>query len=504
MINKISLFLLLCGVVLLAQENSSIHQTEYEKYKFKKLGKSDDNGQPEELIKLNKSVKKNLTHSVFGYYPDWEYLDNSHNYFNYELLTHIAAFDFTVSQTGQISDPAGWPWTGVINQAHSNGVKVIMVVVNFNASEIKELMTNTFYRWAFMIGVQSKIKTYQLDGVNIDFEGLNVADRGDLINEFMQELTDSVHSINSELEVSFAAPAVNWGGWKLTDLANSCDYLFVMGYDFYGSWSDFTGPTAPLTGGDYNVTNTINVEYGTVSTFYPEKLILGVPYFGPHWKTSSSNEGAAVTGWVGSERYRSAIVGAESYGLNWSNTFKNSWYDYMEGGETHQVWFDDDSSLGLKYDLAIAKNLKGIGMWALGYDGTKNELWNLISEKFTAPVGILDGDKVPTNFELSQNYPNPFNPSTKISYSISNFSNQLVGEHFLSSNNSPSSGNGNIHVSLIVYDILGREITTLINSNQLPGNYEVSFDGSSLTSGVYYYQLKAGQFLKTKKMVLSK
>jgi len=278
-----------------------------------------------------------------------------------------------------------------------------------------------------------------------------------------------------------------------------------MGYDFYGSWSNVTGPTAPLiSNSPYNITNTINIEYGTVSTFYPEKLILGVPYFGPHWKTSSSIEGAAVTGWVGSERYRSAIVGAESYGFNWSNTFKNSWYDYMEGGETHQVWFDDDSSLGLKYDLAIAKNLKGIGMWALGYDGTKNELWNLISEKFTAPVGILDGDKVPTNFEISQNYPNPFNPITKISYSISSFSNPHVGEHSLSSNNSPSGGNGNIHVSLIVYDILGREITTLVNTNQLPGNYEVSFDASSLTSGVYYYQLKAGGFLKTKKMVLSK
>ncbi len=94
----------------------------------------------------------------------------------------------------------------------------------------------------------------------------------------MQELTDSVHSINEDLEVSYAAPAVNWGGWDLTGLANSCDYLFVMGYDFYGSWSSNAGPTAPLVGGSYNVTNTIYTQYANVSTFYPEKIILGVPY----------------------------------------------------------------------------------------------------------------------------------------------------------------------------------------------------------------------------------
>ncbi|MCB9250346.1 MAG: hypothetical protein H6613_18240 [Ignavibacteriales bacterium] len=95
-----------------------------------------------------------------------------------------------------------------------------------------------------------------------------------------------------------------------------------MGYDFYGSWSSTTGPTAPLTGGSYNVSNTINTQYGTLSTFYPEKLILGVPYFGPHWETANSNEGSAINKFVTSVRFRDAQPLSETYGIKWSTFLK--------------------------------------------------------------------------------------------------------------------------------------------------------------------------------------
>ena len=83
-------------------------------------------------------------------------------------------------------------------------------------------------------------------------------------------------------------------------------------------------------------------------------------------------------------------------------------------------------------------------------------------------------------FELRQNYPNPYNPSTTISYSI------------------PSQS----HVTLKIFDILGREVETLVNKQQSQGNYEVSFDASNLTSGVYFYRIQAGKFVDSKKMLL--
>jgi photosystem II stability/assembly factor-like uncharacterized protein len=86
------------------------------------------------------------------------------------------------------------------------------------------------------------------------------------------------------------------------------------------------------------------------------------------------------------------------------------------------------------------------------------------------------------SFSLEQNYPNPFNPSTKIKYSVSQFSK----------------------VELIVYDVLGNEIEKLVNEEKLAGSYEVTWYAASLPSGVYFYHLRAGEFISTKKMLLLK
>ncbi len=94
---------------------------------------------------------------------------------------------------------------------------------------------------------------------------------------------------------------------------------------------------------------------------------------------------------------------------------------------------------------------------------------------------------VPEKFELKQNYPNPFNPTTTIEYSI-----PTVG----AKNFSP--------VQLKIYDVLGREITTLVNKRQSPGNYSVKFNASNLPSGTYFYRIHAGSFTDVKKMILLK
>ncbi len=99
----------------------------------------------------------------------------------------------------------------------------------------------------------------------------------------------------------------------------------------------------------------------------------------------------------------------------------------------------------------------------------------------------------PTEFTLEQNYPNPFNPSTKIKYTIPTVTLSL--------------SKGDVYVTLKVYDVLGNEIATLVNEQQQPGTYEVEFNvgqAISLSSGVYYYQLRVGGFVETKKMILVK
>jgi len=99
------------------------------------------------------------------------------------------------------------------------------------------------------------------------------------------------------------------------------------------------------------------------------------------------------------------------------------------------------------------------------------------------PVGIQPySTTVPEKFSLSQNYPNPFNPSTVINYEL-----RVTG-----------------FTKLIVYDVLGHELATLVNEKQIAGSYRISFDGSNLSSGVYFYKLDAGEFSETKRMILLK
>ena len=101
-----------------------------------------------------------------------------------------------------------------------------------------------------------------MQGVNIDFENISSADRGEVLNGFMADLKNYLHAEMPGSEVSIAIPPINWGGWQFMGLAEACDYMFIMGYNFYGSWSETSGACAPLTGGSYNITNSLFITSG--------------------------------------------------------------------------------------------------------------------------------------------------------------------------------------------------------------------------------------------------
>ena len=107
-------------------------------------------------------------------------------------------------------------------------------------------------------------------------------------------------------------------------------------------------------------------------------------------------------------------------------------------------------------------------------------MWYYQTFNFTV-VGV-DDETVVNSFNLEQNYPNPFNPTTSINYTIAERS----------------------AVSIKVYDVLGNEVATLVNSTQEAGAYDVNFDASQLSSGLYIYTLNAGDFTSSKKMMLLK
>jgi hypothetical protein len=134
----------------------------------------------------------------------------------------------------------------------------------------------------------------------------------------------------------------------------------------------------------------------------------------------------------------------------------------------------------------VLNNFKDTLRFVFSYSGNSGQSFSksipIKGEGHLSDVNEENG--IPTEFSLSQNYPNPFNPSTNIQYSIS--SRQFV--------------------TLKVFDVLGKEVATLVNEDREVGSYNVEFtmNNLQLSSGIYFYQLKAGTFVETKKMILLK
>ncbi len=139
------------------------------------------------------------------------------------------------------------------------------------------------------------------------------------------------------------------------------------------------------------------------------------------------------------------------------------------------ILFVDENLLAGKYQYRLKQ---------IDFDGTF-EYSNTIEVEINSP----------TKFSLEQNYPNPFNPSTKIKYAIPtppSSSPLAMGRNEVG------------FVTLKVFDVLGKEVATLVNEEKSAGSYHVDFNASHLASGIYYYQLRAGDYSETKKMILMK
>lgn len=159
MIRFIILSSLLLGLAY-SRQHKSIHQLQWEEHRgfLHKSGQVID-VRPDGLVPLQTARASGLSGRVFGFLPDWEYPGALSN-LQYDLLTHIACFDFTVRADGSIANPGGWPWTDLINTAHNNGVKVILTAVNFDADEIHSIISNPSIKQAFFNNLKSKISSY--------------------------------------------------------------------------------------------------------------------------------------------------------------------------------------------------------------------------------------------------------------------------------------------------------------------------------------------------------
>ncbi|HMQ99015.1 MAG TPA: YCF48-related protein [Ignavibacteria bacterium] len=194
---------------------------------------------------------------------------------------------------------------------------------------------------------------------------------------------------------------------------------------------------------------------------------------GEHFSVSSIDFTNISTGYLVGITYHSyylksgVIFKTINGGINWYHVSDNSTIPYLQHRGFNSIDFVNDSIGFICGDRGTLLKTSNGGFLPIGLQNVSYEILQ--------------------KFSLFQNYPNPFNPQTKIKFAV------------------PSSVKGQTsNVKLIIYDLLGREVTTLVNKELKPGTYEADWDGSNYSSGVYFYKIISGDFVETKKMVLMK
>lgn len=350
-----------------------------------------------------------LRRQVFGFLPYWEL--NGATVLDYDTLSTIAYFSVGSDRHGNLlkRDPDGTATTGwggwtsdrltsIINEAHQRGTRVVLTITMFAWSSSQRaaqaaLLASPDARLSLARQTAQAVRDRGADGVNLDFEPL-VSGYEDEFVAFVRTLRGELDRFAPGYQITFDTLA-ELGNYPLADLLapGGADAVFVMGYDYRTASASSAGSIAPLGGPRYDVTETV-ARY--LARIPPDQVILGVPYYGRAWSTVSDTLNAptqtgAQYGYSSSVVYDTAAELALQHGRRYDPVEQVAWFVYRRENcsaaygcvlSWRQVYYDDAQSLRAKYDLVNASGLRGVGIWALGYDGSRPELRAALVEKF--------------------------------------------------------------------------------------------------------------------------
>ena len=351
-----------------------------------------------------------LKREVFGFLPYWE-LGDSSTRLDWAKISTVAYFGVGADSKGNLMRRAsdgtvtvGWSgWTSdrmtsVIDAAHRGQARVVLTVQSFGWSSSglarqKALLKSPTARANLARQIAKAVRDRGADGVNLDFEPI--------ASGYADEFTKLVRKVRAVLDdtapgYQLTFDTTGWIGNYPVEAATKkggADAIFVMGYDFRSPSSKTVGSLAPIGGPDYDVSDALRAYLERVPA---SKLILGVPYYGRAWSAASDKLGARNIsgpkyGGSVSVSYVDARAAAIQYGKRYDPVQGVAWAAYKRKNCTdaygcvkpwRQLYYDDTKAIKAKYDLVNRYDLRGAGIWALGYDGTRPELYQAIEDRF--------------------------------------------------------------------------------------------------------------------------
>ena len=340
---------------------------------------------------------------VFGFLPYWELSRASS--IDLDTLTTLAWFGVEAGRDGRLvredadDEPTpGWAgWTSddfaaIRTEAQAAGVRVVLTVERFSWSTAgkratKKLLRDADARATLADEIVEVVTTSGSDGVNLDFEPLPKPVRGEFVR-LVRQVRRALDAVDPSLQLTFdLTPDVKSFPLRRLVADDAADAAVLMGYEYRTPGSKVAGSVAPMrVKGALDVRGSVNLALEKAPA---DAVILAVPWYGRAWSTRNDEPDSRTRG---GERfldpttafYRVSIPRSAVAGREWDQQQGSAWSVYLSRAcescpvSWRQLWYDDVDSVLAKVGLARRKGLRGVGIWALGYDGEWPELWSAL------------------------------------------------------------------------------------------------------------------------------
>ncbi len=367
--------------------SQSIHQEELERYNAS--GKTVAADYEKNAVRHSVTGDKlncQLESIVYGWHPYW--MGSAYTNYRWDLLSHLCFFSYEVDpSSGSPISTHGWSTSAAVNTALDQGVKVTLCVTLFSGHST--FLNSASSKQNLITQLINLISSRGAHGVNIDFEGIPASQSVNFAN-FMVDLSNQMHAAIPGSEVSTVLYAVDWNSvFNFSIMEPEVDQYVVMGYDYYYTNSATAGPEDPLYqfGTSYNYTLSRTITDYLHDGCPAEKLVMGLPYYGREWSTTSLSIPSATTASGVARTYSTVRFNASGNYSTANHTYRSDCrsdhYGFLSGGIPKQCFITKETAFAERLAHIRRTGIAGIGIWALGYDGGYDAMWNTIESYLT-------------------------------------------------------------------------------------------------------------------------
>lgn len=272
---------------------------------------------------------------------------------------------------GNIVANVGQAGEDYIKWAHNNGYKVWALLTNDGMKETtSEILNDYKLREQLINNIITIVMTYDLDGINLDFENMYETDKN-MYSRLVIELAPRLKELGKVLSVDVTAPdgSPEWSlCYNRNLIGEVADYIVFMGYDQNGISSPKEGTTAGCDWVEANIKKFLGQEEVDAN-----KIILGTPFYTRVWSEENGKINSKVIDM--DDIYSSLPEGTK---IEWDDSLKQNYAEYQKGGKTYKIWIEDSESLRYKLELVNTYNLAGAAYWEK--DRETDDVWDIVSE----------------------------------------------------------------------------------------------------------------------------